>query len=94
MPLDDQRGAPFTRVFDGDDVLARIDMGAFELQAPPGPALPGDYNLDDSVDAADYVVWRKRLAQPACHHFPRRWRGDGTSIRTITACGGRILERR
>jgi T5SS/PEP-CTERM-associated repeat protein len=25
------------------------------------PALPGDYNLDGTVDAADYVVWRKGL---------------------------------
>ena len=24
---------------------------------------PGDYNLDGSVDAADYVMWRKRLGQ-------------------------------
>jgi hypothetical protein len=24
-----------------------------------GAALPGDYNQDGSVDAADYVVWRK-----------------------------------
>jgi hypothetical protein len=23
------------------------------------PSLPGDYNLDGTVDAADYVVWRK-----------------------------------
>jgi hypothetical protein len=27
--------------------------------APPSAALPGDYNEDGSVDAADYVVWRK-----------------------------------
>jgi hypothetical protein len=27
--------------------------------APPPTALPGDYNGDGSVDAADYVVWRK-----------------------------------
>jgi hypothetical protein len=25
------------------------------------PLLPGDFNLDGSVDAADYVVWRKGL---------------------------------
>jgi hypothetical protein len=24
-----------------------------------GPPLEGDYNLDGTVDAADYVVWRK-----------------------------------
>ena len=28
------------------------------------PLLPGDYNADGIVDAADYVVWRKNLNQP------------------------------
>ncbi len=27
--------------------------------APPPTSLPGDFNGDGSVDAADYVVWRK-----------------------------------
>jgi PEP-CTERM motif len=27
----------------------------------PTPGLPGDYNYDNRVDAADYVVWRKSL---------------------------------
>jgi hypothetical protein len=40
-----------------DWVEANIDM----LVSPPG--LPGDYNDDGSVDAADYVVWRKTLGQ-------------------------------
>ena len=26
-------------------------------------ALPGDYNFDGIVDAADYIVWRKTLGQ-------------------------------
>ena len=26
---------------------------------PSGQRLPGDFNRDGSVDAADYVVWRK-----------------------------------
>jgi hypothetical protein len=30
--------------------------------APPG--LPGDFNEDDKVDAADYVVWRKNGSNP------------------------------
>ena len=29
------------------------------LTVVPGMDLPGDYNLDGTVDAADYVVWRK-----------------------------------
>lgn len=36
----------------------RLDIGAFEAQTA-GPALLGDYNLDQSVDAGDYVMWRK-----------------------------------
>jgi hypothetical protein len=31
--------------------------------APFVPALAGDYNDDDGVDAADYVIWRKLLGQ-------------------------------
>lgn len=57
VPLYDSRGSGFSRVVDG-----RLDMGAFEFQAAPlGPALPGDYNLNGTVDAADYVLWRKFL---------------------------------
>ncbi len=56
----DQRG--FARVVDGDAVSgARIDIGAFESQAPSFPN--GDYNHNNTVDAADYVVWRKTLGQ-------------------------------
>jgi putative cofactor-binding repeat protein len=60
IPQFDQRGAP--RVADGNGSGGnRIDIGAFEVPTPPppGPALPGDYNRNDVVDAADYVLWRK-----------------------------------
>jgi hypothetical protein len=40
-----------------DWVEANIEM----LTSPPG--LPGDYNDDGSVDAADYIVWRKTFGQ-------------------------------
>lgn len=33
----------------------------FMLQVPVEVDLPGDYNDDNRVDAADYVVWRKNL---------------------------------
>jgi predicted outer membrane repeat protein len=57
----DQRGAPFVRVVDGDPFVgARIDIGAVERQPFP-LAVFGDYNLDNKVDAADYIVWRKTL---------------------------------
>jgi hypothetical protein len=58
VPMHDQRGAPFTRVFGG-----RIDIGAFEWQ-PPGFLL-GDYNQNGVVDAADYSVWRDAMGSSA-----------------------------
>jgi hypothetical protein len=33
----------------------------FMLQLPSTITLPGDYNDDGSVDAADYVAWRDKL---------------------------------
>jgi hypothetical protein len=53
VPVNDERGAPFGRVFGG-----RIDMGAVECQPNP---LPGDFNFNGVVDAADYSVWRDTL---------------------------------
>ena len=44
------------RVYNGDGAGgARIDIGAFELQPIVSPALPGDYNQNGIVDAADYA---------------------------------------
>jgi hypothetical protein len=54
VPVHDQRGAPFTRVYGG-----RIDIGAVEML--PAGFLPGDYNVDGVVNAADYTVWRNNL---------------------------------
>lgn len=54
VPQFDQRGNPHNRILNG-----HIDIGAVETLAPPAPELPGDYNLNDVVDAADYVLWRR-----------------------------------
>jgi hypothetical protein len=56
VPFFDQRGASFDRVLDG-----QIDIGAIEMPAPPvtEPELPGDYNRDEVVDVADFVMWVK-----------------------------------
>jgi len=63
VPSFDQRGNPYARVYDGDATGgARIDKGAVEVQ-PIGPPLPGDYDQDGVVDAADYTVWRDALGQ-------------------------------
>ena len=72
----DQRGAPFNRVFDGDsNGVARIDIGAYESQ-PHG--IPGDYNLNGVVNAADYVMWRKFLSTSVAPPFTGA-DGDGDS---------------
>jgi hypothetical protein len=62
VPPTDQRGLPFTRVFDGKlPAGAQIDIGAVEKQDVSPPLLLGDFNLDRSVDAADYTIWRDTL---------------------------------
>jgi hypothetical protein len=40
------------------------DLGAFETMAAVAPMLPGDYNDDGVVDAADYTVWRDHWNTP------------------------------
>ena len=77
----DQRGTGFGRVRDGDGASgAQIDIGAFELQQPIGPELPGDYNLDHSVGAVDYVLWRKTLGTTG---VPAYSAADGDGDMTI-----------
>jgi lysozyme len=44
-------------VFDG--TIAELES----LLVGNDGAIPGDYNRDDRVDAADYVVWRKTMGQ-------------------------------
>ena len=39
--------------------------------APYVHGVPGDFNTDGGVDAADYVVWRKNLGMD-CAHYPMR----------------------
>jgi hypothetical protein len=43
------------------------------LVVPEPTIMPGDYNRDDVVDAADYVVWRKLFGS----EVPRGTRADG-----------------
>ncbi len=84
VPEFDQRGLPFGRVVNGDDVPeARIDMGAVEWQVNP---LPGDYNFDGLVNAADYSVWRNTLGST------NDLRADGTSASTPGAPDGVVDE--
>jgi hypothetical protein len=61
----------------GDDDLQVngliFDPGAPALGAPP---LPGDYNIDGAIDAADYVVWRKKLGQSVFEYTFADGNGD------------------
>jgi len=75
-PMNDQRGAAFGRIADGDGIGgARIDIGAYESQ--PDGAL-GDYNRDGGVNAADYVMWRKLFGTSVTPPFVGA-DGDGDS---------------
>jgi parallel beta-helix repeat protein/predicted outer membrane repeat protein len=77
----DQRGAPFGRAFDGNSSgSARIDIGAYESQ--PKSVL-GDYNLNGTVDAADYTVWRNTLGQTGLVLYSGA-DGDGDGSITIS----------
>jgi hypothetical protein len=40
--------------------------------------LPGDYNQNGEVDAADYVVWRDTFGQSVSHNSGADGNGDGT----------------
>ncbi len=68
----DQRGATYSRVVGGI-----ADIGAFELQTVPGPALLGDYNMNQTVDAADYVLWRKTQGAPVAQYAGADGSGNG-----------------
>jgi hypothetical protein len=48
--------------YDPDGVSGQFKYArVFMLQLPAEPELPGDYNDDGTVDAGDYVLWRKHL---------------------------------
>jgi phospholipase/lecithinase/hemolysin len=47
---------------------------AFELLAPQPPVLHGDFNADGTVDAGDYVVWRKGLGSTYSQEDYEVWR--------------------
>jgi hypothetical protein len=47
------------------------------VQLIPPPPLVGDYNLDNVVDAADYIVWRKTLGNSVAIYTGADGSGDG-----------------
>ena len=75
IPTNDQRGAPYTRRYNG-----RIDIGAFEYQPASVPALLGDYNRSNVVDSADYVLWRNTIGSSVTSYSGAD--GDGNGVIT------------
>lgn len=68
----DQRGGSYSRVIGG-----KADIGAFESQTSVGPSLPGDYNGNNVVDAADYVLWRKTMGSSVTTYSGSDGNGNG-----------------
>lgn len=59
-PTNDQRSAPFVRVYDGDgNSVAIIDIGAFEKQPIPLEAFDADFNENGVVDGNDFLIWQR-----------------------------------
>jgi hypothetical protein len=65
--LDIVSGNPF------DPVFVQLNDGVWQAE----PKLIGDYNLDQSVDAADYVMWRKLQGTPVTPWSGPDGNGDG-----------------
>jgi uncharacterized delta-60 repeat protein len=75
--------------FSGDDEVSVLaaDESGYSSPLPvtipihvvsDAPALPGDYNKDGMVDAADYVVWRKTSGNNVPDYTGADGNGDGT----------------
>ena len=59
------------------------DRHEFQIQLSPlpnVPILPGDYNADGVVDAADYTVWRNHLGEADEASINYNGDGDGVSL--------------
>ena len=67
----DQRGDGYARVSG-----QFVDIGAYEAQGVP-TRVPGDYNSDGVIDAADYTVWRDLLGSDAIPLQGADGDGDG-----------------
>jgi hypothetical protein len=74
----------------GDGSISRVlyamstnsGIQAFTLTLPVPPTVPGDYNKDGAVDAADYVEWRNTLNRAA---IPAGTEADGSGNGTVGA---------
>jgi hypothetical protein len=52
-------------------------LQSFNVNVVSPPALVGDYNIDNVVDTADYIVWRKTLGNSVAIYTGADGNGDG-----------------
>ncbi len=64
-------------------ITAGNSLYGIELNVPS--TLPGDYNGDAVVDAADYVVWRKSLGTPSGYNLWRATFGQNNAAGVINS---------
>jgi GH35 family endo-1,4-beta-xylanase len=65
----------------GQTIELTLVKGRTQYSLAPGPELPGDYNVDGIVDAADFTVWRDSLGRSV--DFFEGADGDGDGSITI-----------
>jgi hypothetical protein len=71
---------------------ARVENGlsgaAYVFDISRGPALPGDFNNNGTVDAADYIVWRNGLGSSYTQTDYNTWRANfGRSADAVATAG-------
>ena len=64
-----------------------------DLVVPDPMIMPGDYNQDNVVDAADYIVWRKTLGQDVTAETAPTATATAQSNRPTSMYGGRSSAR-
>jgi hypothetical protein len=72
-----EASSPFLLVFNHDMEPSLVPTAGLAINA--AAFLPGDYNHDDQVDAADYIVWRNTLGSMT------EWAADGSGNQVVDA---------
>jgi hypothetical protein len=63
-----------------DDNTTGLFRFAAAQDTPFVDAIPGDFNTDGTVDAADYVFWRDRLGNPFTQEDYNVWRANFDAV--------------
>ena len=67
--------------------LVNLEIESIRVMLPAPEGLPGDFNNDMVVNAADYTTWRNNLARPTSRASTSMATARMASIRTTTSCG-------